>query len=61
MNLVTKTAKTQTEIQFEMSVNGHQATRRNIPKHGSLYIHRRHDLKFLVSLRLAEEREETIS
>jgi len=54
MNHATKTTKMETESQFEMSVNGHQATRRHIPKHGILYIHRRHSLKFRVSLGLAE-------
>ena len=40
----------ETESQFEMSVNGHQTTRRHIPEHGNLHIHRRHILKFSVSL-----------
>ena len=53
--------KMEKENQFEMSVSGHQATRRHIPEHGSLYIHRRHSPKFRVSLSLAGAREETIS
>ena len=37
-----------------MSVNGHQTARRHIPEHGSLYIHRRHSLKFRISLSKTE-------
>jgi hypothetical protein len=51
----------ETESQFEMSVSGHQTTRRHIPERGNLHIHTRHNLKFRVSLSLAEALEETIS
>jgi hypothetical protein len=54
MNHVTKVTQMETESQYEMSVNGHQTTRRHIPEHGSLHIHRRHSLKFRFSLSLAE-------
>jgi len=54
MNHFTKATKMQTENYFEMSVNGHQTTRRHIPEHGNLHTHRRHNLKFRFSLSLAE-------
>ena len=54
MNHVTKATKTETEIQFEMSVNGQQTTRRHIPEYSNLHIHSRHNLKFRVSISLVE-------